>query len=47
MVHNGTWLWRSSFLSGIPTQALTTEAAGNAYIGVNNGVLLEIGPQAH
>jgi hypothetical protein len=42
---SGTWLWRSTFLSGIPSKALALDAAGNAYLGVSNGVLIKVGGQ--
>jgi photosystem II stability/assembly factor-like uncharacterized protein len=41
---SGTWVWRSSYVSGSLTQALATDAAGNAYLGVNGGVL-KVSPQ--
>jgi len=41
---SGNWVWRSSYVSGNITQALATDAAGNAYLGVGNRVL-KVTPQ--
>ena len=41
---SGNWVWRSSYISGNITRALVTDAAGNAYLGVGNGVL-KVTPQ--
>ena len=42
---SGTWLWRSTFLSGIPSKALALDAEGNAYLGISTGVLIKVGGQ--